>query len=117
MKKIRIEKERSPFSFSRKKSMMMKHEMLFTPYKIEWKNTQQPSNNLLSSRTFFNTMKNELSNLKNDVEKLIKKDNFKGDVNIGNVLSEDNSLSGSRISLRKFYMNDICTVESRRRKG
>jgi hypothetical protein len=58
MKKVRIEKERSPFSFSHKKSMMMKHEMLFTPYKIEWKNVQPPTSNLLSSRTFFNTMKN-----------------------------------------------------------
>lgn len=47
--------------------------MLFTPYKIEWKNVQADSVTS-KNRTFFTSMKNELSSLKSDVEKLIKKD-------------------------------------------
>jgi hypothetical protein len=50
------------------------------------------------------------------VEKLIKKENFKGENNVGNVLSEDNSLNGSRISVRKCYPNDGGAAYSKQRR-
>lgn len=73
MKKGKPEKTTMPVSLSAKKTGSLKHEMLFTPYKIEWKNIQSNASGQTSSRTFFNTMKNDLSNLKNDVERMIRK--------------------------------------------
>lgn len=67
MKKSKPDKPAVPISLSAKKAGPLKHEMLFTPYKIEWKDIQPPANGQTSSRTFFNTMKNDLSNLKSDV--------------------------------------------------
>lgn len=59
-------------SVSSKKAGHLKHDMLFTPYKIEWKNAQSDSKSS-NNRSFFNSMKSQLSSLKKDVEKLIKK--------------------------------------------
>jgi hypothetical protein len=47
---------------------------------LEWKNIQPAPVSQTSSRTFFNTMKNDLSNLKNDVERMIKKEIGKHDI-------------------------------------
>lgn len=58
MKKSKPEKSTLPISLSAKKTGVLKHEMLFTPYKIEWKNVQPQSSNQASSRTFFTSMKN-----------------------------------------------------------
>jgi len=47
---------------------------LFVPYKIDWKGTPLQSVDNNGSKHFFQNMKAELSNIKNDFEKLIRKE-------------------------------------------
>lgn len=52
----------------------LNQEQLFVPYKIDWKASPLQSVENGSSRAFFQNMKAELSNIKNDFEKLIRKE-------------------------------------------
>lgn len=73
MKKTRTEKPVVPISLSSKRGSL-NQDQLFTPYKIDWKGTPLQSVDNNTSKNFFQTMKSELSNIKNDFEKLIKKE-------------------------------------------
>lgn len=56
------------------KRASLNQEQLFVPYKIDWKATPLQTVENGSSRAFFQNMKAELSNIKNDFEKLIRKE-------------------------------------------
>ena len=60
-----------PINLSSKKAGCSKPETLFTPYKIEWKNVDLQTSHKKNS-TFFNSMKTELSNYKEHIDKMIK---------------------------------------------
>lgn len=80
MKKLKPEKPFLPTSISAKKTGSLRHEALFTPVKVDWKNTQSGASSQTSSRTFFNSMKNDLYSLKNEVERMIKKETVRTDI-------------------------------------
>ena len=65
-----------PITLSAKRGTPRK-EGLFVPLKIEWGDLVQRNSTSRSNKKFFSTMKNELSNLKNDVEMMIQKENNK----------------------------------------
>lgn len=68
-----LDKPVVPITLSAQKARQPEHTP-YTPYKIEWSNAspQAPSTKV-SNKTFFNSMKMELSSLKNDVEKMLHK--------------------------------------------
>lgn len=75
MKKSRADSKAAPTPISlSSKRASLNHEQLFQPYKIDWKGAplQNVDNN--SSKVFFQNMKAELSTIKNDFEKLIRKE-------------------------------------------
>ena len=75
MKKTRAERSQVHAITLSSKRASLNQEQLFVPYKIDWKASPlQSVDNNGSSRAFFQNMKAELSNIKNDFEKLIKKE-------------------------------------------
>lgn len=74
MKKIRPEKSQPQAITLSSKRGSLNQDQLFVPYKIDWKNSPLQNVENSSSKAFFQNMKAELSNIKNDFEKLIKKE-------------------------------------------
>lgn len=74
MKKPRTDKSQPQAITLSSKRGSLNQEQLFVPYKIDWKTSPLQAVESNSSRAFFQNMKAELSNIKNDFEKLIKKE-------------------------------------------
>jgi hypothetical protein len=75
MKKTRADRSQVQAITLSSKRGSLNQEQLFVPYKIDWKASPlQSVDNNGGSRAFFQNMKAELSNIKNDFEKLIKKE-------------------------------------------
>jgi hypothetical protein len=74
MKNFRADQPSSHLYLASKRSSL-NHDKLPQPYKIEWGATsfQNIDNRSSSNKIFFQIMKNELSNIKQDFDKLIKK--------------------------------------------
>lgn len=74
MKKIRLEKSNPSCHILSQKRASLKDEALTLSSKPEWRGPS-PGNieNGHSSKLFFQNMKSELCNIKNDFEKLIRK--------------------------------------------
>lgn len=75
MKKLKIERTNSNTNPLSQKRNSLNQEPLFVPYKIDWR-PASPSNieNQSNSKVFFQNMKAELSTIKNDFEKLIRRE-------------------------------------------
>lgn len=121
MKSIRIENA-SPHLYLAAKRSSLNHEKLPQPYKIDWtansfQNADSRSN---SNKNFFQNMKDELSNIKQDFEKLIKKENHYSSAS--KTAKEDNvystgsgltsgmkgkSLSSYKKDTRKFFKEPL----------
>lgn len=99
MKKTRTDKNQPQAITLSSKRGSLNQEQLFVPYKIDWKNSplQVVENN--SSRAFFQNMKAELSNIKNDFEKLIKKEGSNAD-------KMEDMRSGSKQKCQSAYKKD-----------
>lgn len=74
MKKQRADRSQVQAITLSSKRGSLNQEQLFVPYKIDWKASPLQSVDNNGSRAFFQNMKAELSNIKNDFEKLIKKE-------------------------------------------
>mgnify|MGYP000901884263 CR=1 FL=1 len=75
MKKLRLERQGQTFSTLSQKRGSLNQEQLFVPYKVDWR-AASPINveNNHTNKAFFQNMKAELSTIKNDFEKLIRKE-------------------------------------------
>ena len=66
MKKIRADKSQPQAITLSSKRGSRNQDQLFVPYKIDWKNSPLQNVENSSSKAFFQNMKAELSNIKND---------------------------------------------------
>lgn len=72
MKKAKAQQTAAPISLNNKRNSY-NQDRLLAPYKIDWSSSFQPADGP-NSKGFFTQMKAELSNIKNDFEKLMQKD-------------------------------------------
>ena len=70
--KSKVESASSPNHLISKRHSLG-NDKLAQPYKIDWGTNSIPENRSNSNKNFFQNMKNELTSIKNDFEKLLKK--------------------------------------------